>query len=211
MQDSDFFIKCWPPAHFFCQIRSDLSTELLEQRNRVLLSKKEREFRQSYSDYHALVLNALYHRVGNMEDAEDICHEIFVSYYRKFDEVRDARSWLLGAMKFCTSNYYRKKTGSGQSTVDIDDIEDDVNLAFENGARDMRIIINEAIENGENFKDEKDRILFDLVAINKYTYEEAAQELGLTARQAFYRYRQVSRRILDYLNRRGISRIEDLL
>ena len=48
----------------------------------------------------------------NMEDAEDICHEIFVSYYRKFDEVRDARSWLFGAMKFCISNYYRKKAGA---------------------------------------------------------------------------------------------------
>lgn len=183
----------------------------MEHRTGVLLSKKEREFRRSYSDYHAMVLNALYLRVGNMEDAEDICHEIFVSYYRKFDEVRDARSWLFGAMKFCISNFYRKKTVADQATIDINNMEDDINLAFENGERDLRIIINEALEHGENYKDEKDRILFDLVAINKYTYEEAAKELGLTARQAFYRYQQVSRRIVDYLNKRGITRIEDLL
>ena len=80
-------------------------------------------------------------------------------------------------------------------------MEDDINLAFENGARDMRIIINEAIEHGDNYRDEKDRILFDLIAINGYTYEEAAKQLGLTKRQAFYRYQQVSRRIVDYLNR----------
>jgi RNA polymerase sigma factor (sigma-70 family) len=177
----------------------------------MLLSKKEREFRRSYSDHYAAVLGALYRRVGNMEDAEDICHEIFVSYYNKFDEVRDPRSWLFGAMKFCISNYYRKKTGADRSCVDIDDIEDDITLAFENGARDMRIIISEAIEHGDNYKDEKDRLLFDLVAVNGYTYEEAARHLGLTRRQAFYRYRLVTRRIVDYLNSRGISHIEDLL
>jgi RNA polymerase sigma factor (sigma-70 family) len=177
----------------------------------MLLSKKEREFRRSYSDYYAVVLNALYRRVGNTEDAEDICHELFVSYYRKFDEVRDPRNWLFGAMKFCISNYYRKKAGADQSSVDIDNMEDDINLAFENGARDMRIIINEAIEHGDNYRDGKDRILFDLIAISGYTYDEAAKQLGLTKRQVFYRYQQVSRRIINYLKERGISRIEDLL
>jgi RNA polymerase sigma factor (sigma-70 family) len=177
----------------------------------MLLSKKDREFRKSYSDYYPMILNSLYHRVKNREDAEDICHEIFVNYYRKFDEVRDPRSWLVGAMRFCISNYYRKKEGSGASTVDIADVEEDVHLAFENGFRDMRIIIHDAIENPANYDDEKERILFDLIAINKYTYDEVAQHLGLTRRQAAYKYQQVSRRILDRLKERGITKIEDLL
>jgi RNA polymerase sigma factor (sigma-70 family) len=177
----------------------------------MLLSKKERSFRKLYSDYYPMILNALYARVGNREDAEDICHEIFVNFYRKFDEVRDARSWLFGAMKYCISNYYRKGEGSDTGTIDIDNIEDDVHLAFENGARDTRIIIQEAIEDAENFRDEKERILFDLIAINNYSYEQAAKHLGLTKRQANYKYQQVSRRILERLKGRGITRIEDLL
>lgn len=177
----------------------------------MLLSKKEREFRKSYSDYYSLVVNALYNRVKNLEDAEDICHEIFVSYYRKFDEIHDARSWLMGAMRYSISNYYRKKEGSDSSYIDIDRLEDDVHLSFENGARDMRIIINDAIENRDNYRDERERILFDLVAINHYTYDQAAKHLGMTRRQAAYKYRQVSRRILDLLKQRGISRIEDLI
>ncbi|MBN2078841.1 MAG: sigma-70 family RNA polymerase sigma factor [Spirochaetes bacterium] len=177
----------------------------------MLLSKKEREFRKSYSDYYSLVVNALYNRVKNLEDAEDICHEIFVSYYRKFDEIHDARSWLMGAMRYSISNYYRKMEGSDSSYIDIDRLEDDVHLSFENGARDMRIIINDAIENRDNYRDERERILFDLVAINHYTYDQAAKHLGLTRRQAAYKYRQVSRRILDLLKQRGICRIEDLI
>ena len=177
----------------------------------MLLSKKEREFRKSYSDYYPMILNALYARVGNREDAEDICHEIFVSFYRKFDEVRDPRSWLFGAMKFCISNYYRKGEGSDTGSIDIDNIEDDVHLAFENGFRDIRIIIHDAIEDRGNYRDEKERILFDLVAINNYSYDQAAKHLGLTKRQAHYKYQQVSRRILERLKDRGITRIEDLL
>ncbi|MBN2159822.1 MAG: sigma-70 family RNA polymerase sigma factor [Spirochaetes bacterium] len=177
----------------------------------MLFSKKDRAFRKSYSDFYPLILNALYSRVVNREDAEDICHEIFVNYYRKFDEVRDARSWLFGAMKFCISNYYRNKEGSDPDSVDISNIEDDIHLAFENGFRDVRIVIHEAIENSENYRDEEERILFDLIAINNYTYEEAATHLGITKRQAHYRYQQVSRRILEHLKERGITRIEDLL
>ncbi len=177
----------------------------------MLLSKKEREFRKTYSDYYPLILNNLYYRVGNREDAEDICHEIFVNYYRKFDEVRDARSWLMGAMKFCISGYYRKKEGSDTAGADIADMEDDVHLAFENGFRDIRIIIHDAIEDAGNYRDDRERILFDLIAINNYSYDEAARHLGLTRRQAVYRYRQVSRRILDHLKERGITKIEDLL
>jgi RNA polymerase sigma factor (sigma-70 family) len=177
----------------------------------MLFSKKEREFRKSYNTFYSLILNALYNRVGNMEDAEDICHEVFVSYYRKFDEVRDPRGWLLGAMRYCISNYYRKREGSDTDSVTIENMEDDISLAFENGAREARIIINEAINNRNNYRDERDRALFDLIAINKYTYGEAARHLGMTKRQAAYRYRQVARRLLDVLQKQGITKIEDLL
>src|SRR4030042_2981666 len=177
----------------------------------MLFAHKEREFRKSYNDYYPMILNALYSRVGNMEDAEDICHEIFVSYYRKFDEVRDPRSWLYGAMKFCISNYYQKKRGFDANSITIDNMEDDIHFAFENGFRDMRIIIHEAIENDQNYNNEKERILFELIAINNYTYDQAAKHLGLTKRQVVYKYQQVSRRILDRLRERGITRIEDLL
>ena len=177
----------------------------------MLLSRKERAFRKSYSDYYSMVLNALYSRVRNIEDAEDICHEIFVSFYRKFDEIRDPRSWLMGAMKYSISNYYRQRGGSDPTGVDIDNHADDPHLSFENGARDIRIIIKDAIESEENYRDERERILFDLVAINRYTYDQAARHLGMTKRQVAYRYQQVSRRILDLLKQKGISGIEDLL
>ena len=177
----------------------------------MFLSKKEREFKKMYNDYYPLILNTLYSRVRNIEDAEDICHELFVSYYNKYDEIQDSRSWLFGAIKFCISNYYRKKKSAGAESVDIDSIEDSIHLAYENGFRDTRIILHQAIENDGNYNDRTERALFNLIAINKYTYEHAAEHLGLTKRQAVYKYEQVSRRIVQYLKDRGISNIGDLL
>jgi RNA polymerase sigma factor (sigma-70 family) len=174
-------------------------------------SSKEKEFRKAYSDYYPVIVNAIYSRVGNLEDAEDICHEIFVHFYNKYEEIQDCRKWLFGAIKYGISNFYRKKGASDKGNVNIDSIDFDKNLAFENGFRDIRIIINETIEDESNYQDEKERILFDLVAINKYTYEQAAKQLGWSTRQVAYRYQQISKRIVSCLKQKGITRIEDLI
>lgn len=84
-------------------------------------------------------------------------------------------------------------------------------LQFENGARDIRIIINEAIENDANYKDEKQRLIFDMVALNGFTYENTAKQLGLSKRQVEYGYNQAVQSIISYLKGKGISNIEDLL
>jgi len=175
------------------------------------MAVNEREFRALYSDHYPLVFNSVYSRIRNTQDAEDICHEIFVAFYKKFDEIMDHRRWLLGSIKYAISHFYRSKGLSDQEIADIDDAPNDPNLAFENGFRDARIIINEAIEDESNYSDRKERILFDLIAINRLTYGEAAKQLGLTRRQAEYKYGLVVRRILDHLAARGIYQAEDMI
>ena len=84
----------------------------------------------------------------------------------------------------------------------------DVTLTFVNGFRDTRLIIDEAIK---ALVDKTDRVLFDLVAVQNYTYEEAGSELGLSRRQVKYRYGLIVRSIVEYLNGKVIHKIEDLL
>lgn len=203
--------KIYLLLQFFCYNNLYFTTPIIGIVPGMFFSKKEREFKAMYNDLYPLIVNTLYNRVRNMEDAEDICHEIFVSYYNKYDGIVDARSWLFGAIKYSVSNYYRRKKSAGAESVDLDAIEDSIHVAYENGFRDTRIILYQAIENDENYRDRTERALFDLIAINKYTFENAARHLGLTKRQAVYKYEQVSRRILQYLKDRGISTIEDLL
>ena len=170
-----------------------------------VFSKKDRRYSETYSLYYPVVFNAAFSKVGSSEDAEDIVQNVFIRYYEKMDDIRDSRSWLLGTMRYEVLNYYRKKNNAD---TDIENIFDDPSLAFTNGFRDTRIIIEEAIN---SLKEEENRVLFDLVAIQRYTFREAAESLGYSVRQVRYRYESIVGIILDYLRAKGIAAIEDLL
>ncbi len=172
-------------------------------------TESEKRFREAYNDYHALILNTLFLKLGSREDAEDICHEVFVSCLRKIEEIQDIRKWLFGALRLEIANYYRKKGMSFDGQMDIDDLVNDPRLAFENGQREMRLVLDEAIDNMDNFRDERERTLFRLIAIYDYTQEEAGRHLGLSRRQVGYSYAQATKRIMNYLKRKGISGIGD--
>ncbi len=172
-----------------------------------LLDKKSAQFSEIYSDYYSPVFGAVYTKVGNANDAEDITHEIFARFFENMDSIENYRKWLFGAMRNVVLEYYRVK----KPDYNIDDVFQDVALTFVNGFRDTRIIINEAFESDENFKDEADRIIFDMIAIQNTTYETAGKRLGFTRNQVKYRYFQMVNRITEYLKQKGIKSLEDLL
>ena len=137
-----------------------------------------------------------------------ILQEVFTRFYEKMDEVESPRKWLLGTLRFVLLEHYRKNS---VEKVDIDEIFYDENIQYVNGFRDTRIILQDAFNAPENFKDEKDRIIYELIAIKNYTHEEVAREMGLTKRQVSYRYKSVVDRIMDYLKRKGVKNLEELL
>lgn len=172
------------------------------------MSERRDRFTRAHGDYYPLVFSAVHTKVENIDDVMDTCQEVFIRLYEKFDEVENVRKWLYGALRLAVLEYYRKKRGGA---VDIDDVFNDLSLTFVNGFRDARIIILEAIENDEFFRDELDRLVFDHVAMYNFSYSHTGKELGLTKRQVEYRYRRVVDAILDYLAKKGIKHIEDLL
>lgn len=173
------------------------------------MHSKRNRLTEIYSDYYPVVFNAVLTKVGNRDDTLDICQEVFIRLYERLDRVENVRRWLFSALKLVVLEHFRKKRKNDQ--VNIDDVFNDVGLTFVNGFRDARIMIQEALDNISNYADEKDQVLFDLVAINYYTYEEAAKHLGLTRRQVEYKYVQIADRLLRYFKSKGIQHIEDLL
>lgn len=170
-------------------------------------SKKRREeFSKAYLEYFPLLFNTLLTKVGNRDSANDICQEVFIILYEKFDEVENIRKWLYGALKYAVLRYYEKNQ---VKDVDIDKIFDDENLIYVNGFKDTRIIIDEAIENIK--LTEEERLILEYVAYNNYSYTNAGKILGLSKRQVGYRYLDIVERILEYLQENGIENIEDLL
>ncbi len=174
-----------------------------------MFNKKEKQFREAYANYYPIVYNAIYSRIRNVADSEDVCHDLFITFYDKIETIEEPRRWLLASVKYKILEFYKSKKKN--DVVDVEALENDMNLAFENGARDMRIIINETIDNPATYGSEKEKIIFDLIARNEYTIEEAGQLLGLTRRQAKYIYGKASHNILQALQEKGIRDIEDML
>jgi RNA polymerase sigma factor (sigma-70 family) len=174
----------------------------------LVLDRDSRDFTGLYCDFYPLVYSVVYSKIGDADDAGDITQDVFIRFYEKMGEVENPRTWLLGVMRKEVVEYYRKMRGAA---VNVDDLFEDMNLAFVNGFRDARLIIQEALEDMGNFFGEREKVLFDLIAVSNFTYVEAGQALGMSLRQVKYRYALIVRRLIECLNRRGIRNLEDLI
>lgn len=172
------------------------------------LDKKSREFTEVYSDYYPIVYCTVYSKIRNPDDTHDICQEVFIRFYEKFNEVQTPRKWLLGTLRYVILEHLRKKGGTD---TDIESVYNDVSLTFVNGFRDSRIIIEEALEDMDIFGNEKNKLLFDMIALYNFTYRETARQLGITERQVRYQYSIVMRRLIEHFKTKGIADLEDIL
>ncbi|MFC1670497.1 RNA polymerase sigma factor [Spirochaetota bacterium] len=166
---------------------------------------KRKEFTDIYNQYYTMVFNAVYTKVSDADDTNDICQEIFIILYNKFEEIMEPRKWLFGTIRNVVKRYYGKK----HPDRNIDDVFDDISLTFVNGFRDSRILIEEAIENIDLSNDEE--TILNLIAFHNYQYSKVAKVLGFTRRKVEYDYQLVVKRIISYLKSKGIKKLEDLL
>lgn len=174
------------------------------------MRRKRDAYTEAHDRYYPLVYSAVRVKVDDHNDVEDICQNVFLTFYEKFGEIEAAhhRQWLYGALRLFVLEYYRKKK---KREVSEEDIFQDVSLTFVNGFRDTRLLIKEAMSGEGVFDSDDDRILFDLIAVYSYSYAEVGQQMGYTKRQVGYRYRVIVDRIVDGLKKKGINKLEDLL
>ena len=173
--------------------------------------KRNKDFWKAYQQYYPLIYSTLVAKLSNKDDAEDICQEVFIRFYKHIYTIEDYRKWLYKAMTFEITNYYNKKSNVKRNDIDIDSIPNDSRLSVKGEFDETRLIVEEAIENMSNFKNEKEKILFDLVAIHNYSYKKAASYLGLTKWQVQYTYNKIEKRLLKYLKEKGIKELKDIL
>lgn len=163
-------------------------------------------FIECYNQYYSFVCGVLYVQVRDEHVAEDLAQEIFIALYRKMDTIHKEHNWLMGAIRFELREYYRR---SDQLPSSLDVIfNEDNQPAGPDHCSEMKLIIREAIEAITGFIE---RVVFDLVSIQQYTYIDAAAALGLSKRQVRYRHGLAVRQVINTLSAKGINSVEDLL
>src|SRR5512145_2910442 len=128
-------------------MESSISNISYPENAMALPDSKTKAYVERYTEFYPLISNVVFAKLRDRDTTHDICQEIFIRYYVKFDEVENHRRWLLNAVRYVLLEHYRKTNGS---QVDIDSVSDDVSMSFVNGFRDTRLMIEEALDDIEN-------------------------------------------------------------
>ncbi len=166
------------------------------------------QYTEVYNDYYELMYHTVYQKTNNYDETEDICQELFTRLLENIAHVREMRKWIFVTLRNIIYEYYRKK---GKNDDNIDELYNDVRITFVNGFKDTRILIDEAIQNVIDASDDMEFLIFELIGKHKYTYKDVASKLKLSFAQVRYKYNQTTIKIADYLKKRGIENLEDLL
>jgi DNA-directed RNA polymerase specialized sigma24 family protein len=183
----------------------------------MLADQKVENFNRLYNLFYSLVFSIVHSKVSNFHDAEDICQEVFLRFYRKLEEIDNPRKWLLGCLRIVVLDYYKQK----ESNEDIDTLFNDISMGYVNGFRESRVIISQTIEEISNEEEKEDKeskedsssdaAIFNLIAIYKYSIVEASRHLKLNYKQTRYRYNRICEKIISRLRCKGIKELGDLL
>jgi len=169
---------------------------------------KSIDFAKYFDAYYSLIFSVILSKVNNFHDAEDICQEVFLRFYRKIDEIEHPRTWLHGCLRNVVFDYYKRRNSSDE---EIELLFDDMSMGYVNGFRDARITITKVLQELVTEDREGDIAVFELVALHNFTFSQASDHLGISVKQARYRYNRATDRVRQKLKDKGINRIEDLL
>ena len=100
-------------------------------------------FTKAFNEHYAAMFHAVYAKVGNFEEAEEICQELFLRLYQRMGEVISPKAWLYGALKLVVFEHYRKK---GRRDEEAELISGGMDCSFLPEQPETALVLKEAIE-----------------------------------------------------------------
>jgi len=169
--------------------------------------KKEDRFTRIYKENGTSVERILYSGTGNPHCAEDLAQEIFTALYTSLDRVDNVRAWIHATIRHFLCDHYAEVAHWPLRLENWEYVSDN-SVCYTDCPLETRIMIDQAIE---SITDPVDLELFMLVSFQSHTYFEAGSRLGLTSRQARYRYGLIKARLRHYFDVCGIRDINELI
>jgi len=80
------------------------------------------QFDEIYAAVFPVLIKVVYHIVGSMEIAEDICQESFIRFYKStvhFKTDDDRRYWLIRVAKNLSFNYYKRRDREKKAVIKL--------------------------------------------------------------------------------------------
>ena len=144
-------------------------------------SRKDKKWFKKVFDLHfEKIRNFLYYRTGDMDKAEDLCQEVFLKLWEKRKEVDDEK--LVSLLFTIASNlfnnqYKREKLHYKYLESDLSEFDQD-NPEYLLEVKEFDEQLKRSIEK----LPDKCRTVFLLSKVDKHTYKEIAEMLGVSVK-----------------------------
>ena len=139
---------------------------------------KEKKFTAMFHKYNRLVRKMVLERTGDLQLSEEICQQVFMSYFEKMEYIADelVQPWLLLTTKNRIYDYYRKQS----KRRDI--LSTDLLKGVEIVCRDNAEVMIQRIANVQL----TEKILTELYLYNRKWYDviETVCVLGMSGKEA---------------------------
>ena len=84
---------------------------------------KNKKFEEYFLKYKDLIMKIVMDKTGSYDDAEEICQQVFVSFYLNMESVSEdlVKAWLIRCTKNAIIDYYRKASKQREIITDTSD------------------------------------------------------------------------------------------
>ncbi len=83
----------------------------MENYKRETGKTKNERFEEYFQEYKNLIMRVVYDRTGDYHMAQEICQQVFVSFYTRMDKVPEdlVKAWLLKSARNAIIDFYRRR------------------------------------------------------------------------------------------------------
>lgn len=125
---------------------------------------KNKEFEEYFLKYKNLVMRIVMNRTGNYQAAQEICQQVFISFYKNMEKVSPelVKAWLIRCTQNAVVDYLRRE--SNKNEVDLEKIL----------SEEGNVLVEESLEIYEKKCCDRElagRILREVRAVNEQWFE----------------------------------------
>ncbi len=159
---------------------------------------KNKTYEDYFRRYKDLIIKIAMDKIGNYDDAQDICQQVFISFYLNMDIVPEelVKAWLIKCTRHAISDYYRKTSREKETVVEVSKneigniaVDGEVELAEER--LDDLNLLGKVLRAVKAVNQQWFEVLF-MYCVEELSYAEMAQRLrvsDMVLRARLYRAR----------------------
>ena len=148
---------------------------------------KNKRFEESFLKYKDLVMKLAFYQTGNLQTAQEICQQVFLSFYKNMDHIDEdlEKAWLIRCTKNAIVDYFRKNSTHREVSMNDNNLKEMGNVLVEESIllHERQMYQKELTGRILREVQKANRLWYEvliMICVDGLSYSEAARRLGIT-------------------------------